>query len=333
MSNSNSEPISKRLPDAAAEGDIEVVRAALGETPSATQDDLNEALWVAAAQGRYDTVKLLLEHGAHPDAPTDSKWGQPAKWAVEKGHHDVVHLLLDHGSDLSKNLDDSDMNAAGYALHSDNEELTNRIYLHGGRPNIYAYVRANKLVVLAELLDYCPDAPCKRPDGNGTVLEVIRGDAAWLGNADAMKMVLNIRPEMKGNGLIIHAIASHNRIFPAKDYLRIFQMLLDHAPEQTDDPDFLPLHRLARKRRIEGRLDFAVLFLDRGVDVNRVDPENGQTALYVAVEHEQCELVELLLERGADVSIRSRELRKTPLQVAERAGFSEIIEVLQRSST
>ncbi len=328
MPTSNS--VSQRLSEAAGAGDVSAVKAILGEEPSPTSEDLNEALVDAAQNGHFDTVRLLLEYGADPDAPRNNRSGRPANRAVENGHHDIVHLLLDHGSDLSKNRDTSDMNTAGYALHSDNEELINRIYLHGGRPNIYAYVRANRLVVLSELLDYCPDAPCKRPDGwDRTLLEQIQADAAWLGNADAMSLTLNVRPDV-GNemkGLVGTGLLSHNRIFPPQDYKRVFEMLMDQAPQHMADPDFLPLHKLARKD-IKGQLDFANLFLDRGIEVDRRDPENGQTALYLAVVHEQLEMVKLLLSRGSDRSIPSQEPQETPLQHAERSGLTAIADIL-----
>ncbi len=55
-------------------------------------------LHTAAYEGRFDVVKLLLEHGADPN--TQDKDGRtPLHWAALRGLVDVVRLLLVHGAD------------------------------------------------------------------------------------------------------------------------------------------------------------------------------------------------------------------------------------------
>ena len=78
---------------------------------------------------------------------------------------------------------------------------------------------------------------------------------------------------------------------------------------------------------IEHVLAYATFFLDRNIEVNRVNSDN-QTALYLAVKHDRRELVELLLARGADVMIPSEDPEKTPLELAERLGHDEIVKLL-----
>lgn len=59
--------------------------------------------------------------------------------------------------------------------------------------------------------------------------------------------------------------------------------------------------------------------LDRGADVNALDPIHGETALHVTVEKENKVLVQFLLSRGANPNITSKQNR-TPLIIAAIVG-------------
>jgi len=305
----------KEICEAAANNDIETAKAIIaansdllkpdpkpnpaeGEAAPYKGLDVGDSpLMRAVKAGHSDMVKLLLEHGADPDEHHGYNYGMPAQLAIHKSHFEIVHLLLDYGADPTKSTAMGDMEVTGYSLFCGNNDLINRLYVMGGRADIFGYVKGNMIPVIAELLEHCPDAPLnRRSAGNPTILVAIRGEAAWCGNADALGLALAVRPitEAQFKNHIGATIKSHNRLFPVESYLRCMEMLFDAGAEYVGDENFLPLHQLAKKKRIEGRVEFARLFVKRGVDVNKVDPQKGQTAIEKAIEHERDDLVDFL---------------------------------------
>ena len=57
-------------------------------------------LYSAAAGGRYDDVKRMLEAGANPSMRTKYLW-TALHWAVAHGHTNVVQLLLAYNADVN----------------------------------------------------------------------------------------------------------------------------------------------------------------------------------------------------------------------------------------
>lgn len=70
---------------------------------------------------------------------------------------------------------------------------------------------------------------------------------------------------------------------------------------------------------VEGDLDKVAQLLESGADTNAVD-ENGNTALHIAAEYDDVEMIQLLAKHGADFSIMNYR-RSTPGDWAERQGM------------
>ena len=64
--------------------------------------ELEAGLYTASHNGYADIVKLLLEHGVHPDAENWSN-GRPLDASILNNRISVVKLLLDHGADITYN--------------------------------------------------------------------------------------------------------------------------------------------------------------------------------------------------------------------------------------
>jgi ankyrin repeat protein len=99
----------------------EIVGLLLDRTPPGEQDAARKSLLlVAAAAGRTDNVRLLLDKGADVNARTDN--GQtPLMVAAKSGKKDTVKFLLEKGADAD--LRDQAGSSTGYAKSDD--ELMN----------------------------------------------------------------------------------------------------------------------------------------------------------------------------------------------------------------
>ena len=308
------------LCSAAADNDLKSARAIIATNPeilkpnprpdppegeAAPYQDLGagESPLMRAIRGDHvEMVQLLLENGADPDEHHGYNYGQPLQSAVLKDTFEIANLLLDHGADPSKSTAMADMEAAGYSLFTGDTELVNRIYAAGGRADIFAYIKANMLPVLGELLDHCPDVPANKPSiaGTRTILAAVRDESAWCGNADSLSMALAVRPitEAQFKNAVGSAIKSHNRLFSVESYTRCFTMLLDAGADYIGDENFVPVHQLARKNKIDGRVKFAKLFVERGVDPEKNHFKSGKTALEEAIERKRDDLVAYLKSLG-----------------------------------
>ena len=71
-------------------------------------------------------------------------------------------------------------------------------------------------------------------------------------------------------------------------------------------------------------LKFITWLLDRGADVNTIEPHTGDTVLMLAANNRRVDLVRLLLERGADVSQVNHDGKGVLDYVDSRPWYSEI---------
>ena len=82
--------LSKTGPSVEKDADIEA-KTRRGATP----------LFVSSQDGRYEIVKLLLEHGADVKMKTNDGLS-PLLAASIRGHAEIVRLLLDNGADVNQ---------------------------------------------------------------------------------------------------------------------------------------------------------------------------------------------------------------------------------------
>ena len=103
MPNKNNIKISNDdLLDAAAEGNIEIVRFILrkGADINTKNNIGGTALMLAAENGNTEIVNLLLDKGADINSKDKDGWGALI-FAAQNGHTEIITLLLDKGVDIN----------------------------------------------------------------------------------------------------------------------------------------------------------------------------------------------------------------------------------------
>lgn len=105
------------------------VRFPWGERSGDPQDVLNQALVIAAKNGRVATARYLLQHGAQVNVipPGVHEQGAPLHLAALLGRTDVVALLLDHGGDRSLRDPEHGATPAGWAKHARFDDLARQL--------------------------------------------------------------------------------------------------------------------------------------------------------------------------------------------------------------
>ena len=121
------------------------------------------ALWIAAANGHFDVVRLLIEQNAEVDGRT-SKNSTPLRAAAFYGHLDTARCLVENGADVNAR---NNLNSTPLMVTCDNGHLDVTSYLvkHGaninlqdndGRSCLHCASKGGHVQVVCELLSSGP---------------------------------------------------------------------------------------------------------------------------------------------------------------------------------
>ena len=302
---------------AAARGDIDRVRRLLDEDPSLANRNgdpfggylgSGSPLRNAAATGRLDIVKLLLERGADPNLPEEqiAPKGHALYAAAAEGHHDIARLLLEKGAFPNPPVESS-ADALSRALMNKDQRMVDLLTSYGAKreTHIAAYYgdlgAAERAFAENPRLADDPHALC---------------EAAGEGNEAFVRLMLKYAPGVARRARCAgktHAIAE-----------LLFANGMD--PSRRDWLGITPLHQMAQG----GKLELADLFIRHGADLNARDDEWRSTPLAWAARANQKDMVELLLKRGARPNLADDPPWATPLAWARGRGHKDVAAILER---
>lgn len=304
---------------------------------------------VAAFRGHVETLRLLLDAGADPDAPhtievageTIDQWGQPLWLACNRGHYEVAALLLECGARANPA-----QYASGGAVHwpyqAGDRRLANLLFLHGAVADPLSYCLTGDMAALAEHLQAHPEER-----------EGLPWSALLAGNEDVLDHCLTqgpAIPEERHFNLLSQAIRGwrigdlkiNNEGWDPRSLQRNLERLLAHGYDpnvrnhRSSRANFTILHHLAAKACYPGAyghtateiVDFARVLIDAGADPNALEDQLQSTPLGWAARIGNGELVDYLLSRGADPNRAGADWSR-PLAWAKKKGHGEIATLLR----
>ena len=167
--------------EACSKGDVEVVRGLLANDKNLLRVSDPQAqhqgwtgLHAAAKAGHVDTVRLLLERGANPNAREAGDRTYPLHWAAAHGHVESVRALLDAGGDVHGIGDDHELDVIGWAAYyrtpgdeatkidESRRELISLLLERGARHHIFSAMSVGDLNLIQQHVEQNPEALDRR---------------------------------------------------------------------------------------------------------------------------------------------------------------------------
>ncbi|HET9217059.1 MAG TPA: ankyrin repeat domain-containing protein [Terriglobia bacterium] len=289
---------------AASRGDLSTMKVLIA---GGAQVDLKvpfyqgNALVRAAMNGQRDAVILLLDNKASIDARSDA-FGTALLAASCQGHFETARVLVDRGANVkaSARLDSPSNTPLHCAATHGNTEFTQFLLDKGADINAKtdrAYTplmtglssgRLEKNSSVLLLIDRGADLNAITDDGNTALALAVARRQIDVVRALLAKGADPNKKGKNGNGVLVDLLGS-----PGGGFTR------------------------------EGSVETALLLINGGADVNAT-LSNGTSALSLAVQARQIDIVRALLAKGADPN-KANDFRQTVLQAASDPEIRQLL--------
>jgi ankyrin repeat protein len=155
--------------EACVKGDVEALRELLATDPSLVRTDRPQSrhrgwtgLHSAAQEGHVDAVRLLLEHGADPNAREEGDNTYPLHWAAAYGHLEAVRALLDAGGDVDGFGDVHELDVIGWAAKGGDSAVVSLLLERGARHHIFSAISVGDPELIRNLVEENPEVLDRR---------------------------------------------------------------------------------------------------------------------------------------------------------------------------
>jgi ankyrin len=299
-------------------------------------------LYQASYCGNLEIVRLLLDHGADPEAAGGNMGDKPlhrvacGEYKSQEDGVRVAQLLLERGADVNTQRRDH-QTPLHLASYYGNIEIVCLLLDHGADPEAAEgnmgqkplhrvacgeYKSQEDGVRVAQLLLERGADVNTRCDDHQTPLHL----ASYLGNIEIVRLLLNhgADPEAAegnmGEKPLHHVPCGEYK--SQEDGVRVAQLLLDRGADINTrrKDDWTPLHLASYL----GNAEIVQLLIDHGAEVDVMD-DFGKTPLHdvsngkYESQEDGVRVARLLLDHGAGVNAKSKS-GDTPLELASITG-------------
>ncbi len=302
-----------------------------------------------AAIGLTESLRSLLESD-----PTQihAKGGDEAEPLHFASTVEVARILLDHGADPDARDSDHDSTPAQWRI-ADAPEVTRYLIKHGGTPDIFMAAGLGDLQLAKHLIDEDPECPSYRIGDNSGAFPGI-GFQGKGGTIYQWTLGFNVSPHeialKRGHREIYEWLLKHSA--PKTRFL-VACMLADRKSAvslTTSQPDVMQQltsedKMLLAKSCWETNLNMKAvqLMLEMGFPVDFPETNHGHSPLHNAAWCGDAKLVELLLEHGHPPDVRDPDHDSTPIGWAVHScleakrhpngAFAKVAELLLEAGT
>ncbi|MGH7674284.1 MAG: ankyrin repeat domain-containing protein [Gemmatimonadales bacterium] len=150
---------------ACAAGDVAALRDLLARDPELVRARNPEgSIGLHLAVRHPDAVRLLLEHGADPNARDTGDNALPLHFAAGGGHLESVRAVLDAGSDVQGAGDLHQLDTIGWATVFDaaRRDVVNLLVQRGARHHVFSAIALGDLDLLRRVVAQDPNAIRRR---------------------------------------------------------------------------------------------------------------------------------------------------------------------------
>ena len=289
-------------------------------------DDGNQPLYMATQNGHLECCRILLDHGADPELIKDGSIRTPLCWAVEGGHLEICQLLLKAGANPNWKSD-SNPTILNLAVESGNIKMIELLLDQDGididMVDNSSYSKPTALSRAAE-------------EGSKEIVSLLIKRGAKVNHSGAPESIPIYVAARDGHPEIVRLLVEEGAdinvttegnwgpLHIAYDFPEVARVLLEkNADINRLSDDGTALFLASRW----GYPEVVKVYLEHKPDLEiglkKEGYYDGMTALSIAIDQSNTEIVRLLLEAGANVNQRTRNGRFPLLLALSRSFDSE----------
>ena len=285
-------------------------------------------LYIASQLGHTEAVKVLLEHNADPNLPSDDK-RTPLMIASSSNHPAVVEILLAHKSLDKEARDDKNDSALRYATDRNNIEVLKLLLEAGLNPN-QAGENGWTCLLVACYDNYLEVASLLLKHGaNPYLVEKHKKNclmmAAQNGHTETVSMLLN--SEYVDVRRIINERTKQEwtALALAYDHPEVVELLLKHGadPNIATDDGWTPLMLACQRKGVPASVELLLRYHPNLDHTNNL----GMSAYGLARWNNLNDIMETLEKAGAKKRLLVGDVTKSVLQlkpmlsIAKKLGY------------